>query len=37
MKGWEARMADGLEDDAEDESQQAYLSEITKYNVTKIN
>ena len=37
MKVWEARKADGLEYDAEDESQQAYLSEITKYNVTKIN
>ena len=37
MKVWEARKADGLEYDAEDERQQAYLSEITKYNVTKIN
>ena len=37
MKVWEARKADGLEYDAEDERQQAFLSEITKYNVTKIN
>ena len=37
MKVWEARKADGLEYDADDERQQAYLSEITKYNVTKIN
>ncbi len=37
MKVWEARKADGLDFDAEDERQQAYLSEITKYNVTKIN
>ena len=37
MKVWEARKADGLEYDAEDERQQMYLSEITKYNVTKIN
>ena len=36
MKVWEARKADGLEYDAEDEKQQYYLSEITKYNVTKI-
>ncbi len=37
MKVWEARKADGLEYDANDERQQAFLSEITKYNVTKIN
>ena len=37
MKVWEARKADGLEYDADDERQQAFLSEITKYNVTKIN
>ena len=36
MKVWEARKADGLEYDVEDESQQQYLSQITKYNVTKI-
>ena len=37
MKVWEARKADGLEYDADDERQQIFLSEITKYNVTKIN
>ena len=37
MKVWEARKADGLEYDEGDERQQMYLSEITKYNVTKIN
>ncbi|MBR2073130.1 MAG: phage portal protein, partial [Alistipes sp.] len=37
MKVWEARKADGLDYDEQDESQQAWLSEITKYNVTKIN
>ena len=37
MKVWEARKADGLEYDAEDERQQQYLSEIQKYNITKIN
>ena len=36
MKVWEARKADGLDYDPEDSSQQAYLSEISKYNVTKI-
>lgn len=36
MKVWEARKADGLEYDAEDERQQCFLSEISKYNVTKI-
>ena len=37
MRVWEARKADGLEYDSSDERQQCYLSEITKYNVTKIN
>ena len=37
MKVWEARKADGLEYDDADERQQVFLSEITKYNVTKIN
>lgn len=37
MKVWEARKADGLEYDADDEQQQQFLSQITKYNVTKIN
>ena len=37
MKVWEARKAAGLEYDEQDESQQVWLSEITKYNVTKIN
>lgn len=36
MKVWEARKADGLDYDPDDVRQQAYLSEITKYNVTKI-
>lgn len=36
MKVWEARKADGLDYDTEDETQQQYLSQITKYNVTKI-
>ena len=36
MKVWEARRADGLDYDPEDERQQYYLSEISKYNVTKI-
>jgi hypothetical protein len=36
MKVWEARKADGLEYDPEDEEQQLFLSQITKYNVTKI-
>ena len=36
MKVWEARKADGLEYDAESEREQAFLSEITKYNVTKV-
>jgi hypothetical protein len=37
MKVWEARKADGLDYDPDDEKQQFYLSEITKYNVTKID
>ena len=37
MKVWEARKADGLEYAEQDERQQVWLSEITKYNVTKIN
>ena len=36
MKVWEARKADGLDYDPEDEAQQCFLSEISKYNVTKI-
>ena len=36
MKGWEARTADGLDYDPEDERQQAFLSEITKYNIRSI-
>ena len=36
MKVWEARKADGLDYDETDPKQQYYLSEITKYNVTKI-
>ena len=36
MKVWEARKADGLDYDPEDASQQCFLSEISKYNVTKI-
>ena len=37
MKVWEARKADGLEYDPEDERQQQLLSEITKYNIKSIN
>ncbi len=37
MKVWEARKADGLEYDPEDERQQMYLSEITKYNIKSID
>lgn len=37
MKVWEARKADGLEYDPEDERQQFYLSEITKYNLKSIH
>jgi hypothetical protein len=36
MRVWEARKADGLDYDPQDESQQCFLSEISKYNVTKI-
>ena len=36
MKVWEARKADGLEYDPEDERQQLFLSEISKYNITKV-
>ena len=36
MKVWEARKADGLEYDENDERQQLYLSEITKYNLKSI-
>lgn len=37
MKVWEARKADGLEYDPEDEKQQYYLAQITKYNITSID
>lgn len=36
MKVWEARKADGLDYDPDDESQQRFLSEITKYNLRSI-
>ena len=36
MKVWEARKADGLENDPDDERQRAFLSEITKYNIRSI-
>ena len=36
MKVWEARKADGLEYDENDERQQLFLSEITKYNIKSI-
>lgn len=36
MKVWEARKADGLDYDPKDERQQAFLSEITKYNIRSI-
>lgn len=36
MKVWEARKADGLDYDPEDPKQQAFLSEITKYNIKRI-
>ena len=36
MKVWEARKADGLDFDPDDERQQAFLSEITKYNIRSI-
>lgn len=37
MKVWEARKADGLDYDPEDERQQKFLSEITKYNIRSID
>ena len=37
MKVWEARKADGLDYDPEDEKQQYYLAQITKYNITSID
>ena len=37
MKVWEARKADGLDYDPDDERQQRYLSEITGYNLTHID
>ena len=37
MKVWEARKADGLDYDENDERQQLYLSEITKYNLKSID
>ncbi len=37
MKVWEARKADGLDYDPEDPKQQAFLSEITKYNIRSID
>lgn len=36
MRVWEARKADGFDYDPDDERQQAFLSEITKYNVKSI-
>ena len=36
MKVWEARKADGLDFDPDDPKQQAFLSEITKYNIRSI-
>ena len=36
MKVWEARKADGLEYDENDERQQLFLSEISKYNIKSI-
>ncbi|MDE7070079.1 MAG: phage portal protein [Alistipes sp.] len=36
MKVWEARRADGLDYDPDDERQQYYLSEIAKYNIRSI-
>ena len=36
MKVWEARKADGLDYDPDDERQQQFLSEITKYNIRHI-
>ena len=37
MKVWEARKADGLDYDPDDPKQQAFLSEITKYNIRSID
>jgi len=37
MKVWEARKADGLEYDPEDERQQYFLAQITRYNITSID
>lgn len=37
MKVWEARKAEGLDYDPDDERQQAFLSEITKYNIRSID
>ena len=37
MKVWEARKADGLDYDPDDEHQQYYLSQITKYNLKSID
>lgn len=37
MKVWEARKADGLDYDPDDVRQQAFLSEITKYNIRSID
>ena len=37
MKVWEARKADGLEYDENDERQQLFLSEISKYNIKSID
>jgi hypothetical protein len=37
MKVWEARKADGLDYDPEDEQQQYFLAQITKYNITSID
>ena len=36
MMVWEARKADGLDYDPEDERQQYFLAQITKYNITSI-
>jgi hypothetical protein len=36
MKVWEARKADGLDYDENDTEQQVFLSQITKYNITKV-
>ncbi len=36
MKVWEARKADGLDYDPDDESQQLFLAQITRYNLKSI-